>query len=152
AHPHRAARGPGHCTHGPDDVLRLHGRVHRVSDRRQSPALLRATDGFPAGHVHPRRGPVRAATHLLRRRLSYRHHRVRRRPAVPVLPAAKGQVVIEFDEVSKSYDGKRVLGPVSGTIASGGITALVGPNGAGKSTFLTIVGRLLSPTTGHVSV
>lgn len=60
--------------------------------------------------------------------------------------------MIEFDEVSKSYDGKRVLGPVSGTIASGGITALVGPNGAGKSTFLTIVGRLLSPTTGHVSV
>lgn len=60
--------------------------------------------------------------------------------------------MIEFSHVSKSYDGKRVLGPVSGQIVEGGITALVGPNGAGKSTFLTIVGRLLVPTSGNVTV
>ncbi|HLS49543.1 MAG TPA: ATP-binding cassette domain-containing protein, partial [Actinomycetaceae bacterium] len=60
--------------------------------------------------------------------------------------------MIEFSQVSKYYDGKRVLGPVSGHILEGGITALVGPNGAGKSTFLTIVGRLLEPTDGRVTI
>lgn len=60
--------------------------------------------------------------------------------------------MIEFSQVAKYYDGKRVLGPVSGHIQPGGITALVGPNGAGKSTFLTIVGRLLEPTSGTVTV
>jgi len=60
--------------------------------------------------------------------------------------------VITFSDVSKSYDGTRVLGPVSGEIARGGITALVGPNGAGKSTLLTIIGRLLEPSTGEVTV
>ncbi|UCR88450.1 iron ABC transporter ATP-binding protein [Mycetocola spongiae] len=60
--------------------------------------------------------------------------------------------MIEFSDVLKSYPGGTVLGPVSGSIAEGGITSLVGPNGAGKSTLLTIIGRLLEPTAGTVSV
>ena len=60
--------------------------------------------------------------------------------------------MIEFSELSKSYDEATVLGPVSGSIARGGITSLVGPNGAGKSTFLSIVGRLLDPSSGVVTV
>lgn len=60
--------------------------------------------------------------------------------------------MIDFVDVSKSYQDSTVLGPVSGTIADGGITSLVGPNGAGKSTLLTVIGRLLDPTTGSVRV
>ena len=60
--------------------------------------------------------------------------------------------MIEFHDVSMSYQGKRVLGPVSGTIREGGITSLIGPNGAGKSTLMTIIGRLLQPSTGTVTV
>lgn len=60
--------------------------------------------------------------------------------------------MIDFREVTKSYQDHTVLGPVTGTIADGGITALVGPNGAGKSTLLTVIGRLLDPTTGVVTV
>ena len=56
--------------------------------------------------------------------------------------------MIEFHELTKSYAEKVVLGPVSGQFDDGGITALVGPNGAGKSTLLTIIGRLLSATSG----
>ncbi|MBY6410588.1 ATP-binding cassette domain-containing protein [Rhodococcus sp. BP-252] len=51
-----------------------------------------------------------------------------------------------------SYQDHRVLGPVTGTIAKGGITSLIGPNGAGKSTLLTVIGRLLDPTSGTVTV
>lgn len=60
--------------------------------------------------------------------------------------------MIEFANVTKDYLDQRVLGPVSGTIAEGGITSLVGPNGAGKSTLLTIIGRLLQPSSGEISV
>ncbi len=60
--------------------------------------------------------------------------------------------MIDFVDVSKSYQDSVVLGPVSGTIADSGITSLVGPNGAGKSTLLTVIGRLLDPTTGTVTV
>lgn len=60
--------------------------------------------------------------------------------------------MIRLTEVTKSYGGERVLGPVTLDIPAGGITALVGPNGAGKSTLLTIVGRLLAPSTGTVTV
>ncbi|NIL77215.1 MULTISPECIES: ABC transporter ATP-binding protein [Nocardiaceae] len=60
--------------------------------------------------------------------------------------------MIEFVDVAMSYQDHRVLGPVTGTIAKGGITSLIGPNGAGKSTLLTVIGRLLDPTSGTVTV
>lgn len=60
--------------------------------------------------------------------------------------------MIDFTDVSKTYGDSTVLGPVSGSIQAGGITALIGPNGAGKSTLLSIIGRLLTPDTGSVSV
>lgn len=60
--------------------------------------------------------------------------------------------MIAFSEVHKAYNDTTVLGPVTGRIAAGGITALIGPNGAGKSTLLTIIGRLLDPTAGRVTV
>ncbi len=59
---------------------------------------------------------------------------------------------IEFHDITKAYAESVVLGPVSGRFESGGITALVGPNGAGKSTLLTIIGRLLTPTSGHATL
>ena len=60
--------------------------------------------------------------------------------------------MIDFADVTKDYLDSRVLGPVTGSIAEGGITSLIGPNGAGKSTLLTIIGRLLDPSSGTVTV
>ncbi|GMA27274.1 iron ABC transporter ATP-binding protein [Arenivirga flava] len=60
--------------------------------------------------------------------------------------------MIEFHDLTKDYLDARVLGPVSGSIEPGGITALIGPNGAGKSTLLTIIGRLLEPSGGSVTI
>ena len=59
--------------------------------------------------------------------------------------------MITLTDVTKTYGGLRVLGPVDLHIPAGGVTALVGPNGAGKSTLLTIVGRLTEPTTGTIT-
>ncbi|WP_430593291.1 ABC transporter ATP-binding protein [Humidisolicoccus flavus] len=60
--------------------------------------------------------------------------------------------MISFTDVGKRYGDETVLGPVTGSIERGGVTALIGPNGAGKSTLLTIIGRLLDPTSGVVEV
>ncbi|MFI5617580.1 ABC transporter ATP-binding protein [Streptomyces sp. NPDC051567] len=60
--------------------------------------------------------------------------------------------MIEFSGIRKDYQGRTVLGPVSGTVPAGGVTSLVGPNGAGKSTLLTILGRISEPTAGTVTV
>lgn len=60
--------------------------------------------------------------------------------------------MISLTDVTMTYAGLTVLGPVTLDIPAGGVTALVGPNGAGKSTLLTIVGRLSTATSGHVSI
>lgn len=60
--------------------------------------------------------------------------------------------MIELQGVTKRYGAVTVLDHVSLTIPRGGVTALVGGNGAGKSTLLSIIGRLLTPEAGRVSV
>lgn len=60
--------------------------------------------------------------------------------------------MITLTNVCKEYSSEASIGPVNLEIPAGGITALVGPNGAGKSTLLTIIGRLLSLDSGHVTV
>ncbi len=55
-----------------------------------------------------------------------------------------------FKDLSREYDGKKVLDIPSGFVAGGSRTAVVGPNGSGKSTLLNIVAGLDQPTTGRV--
>lgn len=60
--------------------------------------------------------------------------------------------MITLENVTKTYSGETTIGPINVEIPSGGITSLVGPNGAGKSTVLTMMGRLLSPDNGKITV
>src|SRR5690625_7952715 len=60
--------------------------------------------------------------------------------------------MITLENVTKTYSGETTIGPINVEIPSGGITSLVGPNGAGKSTVLTMMGRLLTPDTGSITV
>ncbi|OOF36710.1 iron ABC transporter ATP-binding protein [Rodentibacter mrazii] len=59
-------------------------------------------------------------------------------------------MTIEIRNISKSYNGKKVVDNVSLVIPKGKITSFIGPNGAGKSTVLSIISRLLSADTGEV--
>ncbi len=58
-------------------------------------------------------------------------------------------VVKTFREGSESVD---VLKGASLTLRRGEIVALEGPSGSGKTTFLTILGCLLTPTSGRVAI
>lgn len=60
--------------------------------------------------------------------------------------------MIEIRNLSKSYGSARVLDDVSLALPPGGLTALIGPNGAGKSTLLSIAARLLSASSGSVTL
>jgi iron complex transport system ATP-binding protein len=60
--------------------------------------------------------------------------------------------VIALHGVTKRYNGQPVVDDVSIGFGEEGVTALIGPNGAGKSTLFGLVGRLLRPDTGRVTV
>jgi sulfate transport system ATP-binding protein len=57
---------------------------------------------------------------------------------------------IEIDEISKLFGSTAALHPVSLSIPSGALVALLGPSGSGKTTLLRILGGLEFPSSGRV--
>ncbi|HZP19697.1 MAG TPA: ABC transporter ATP-binding protein [Bauldia sp.] len=60
--------------------------------------------------------------------------------------------MIEFERVSKAYEGRPALVDASFTIARGEFAAVVGPSGAGKSTALRLVNRMIEPDAGAIRI
>ena len=78
-------------------------------------------------------------------------------PAVRDRPDAvdPGRVrgLVEFSDVSFSYDGKRpAVSDLGFTALPGEIIALVGPTGAGKSTALALLHRVFDPQSGTIKI
>ena len=59
---------------------------------------------------------------------------------------------LEANGIAAGYGGKMVLDGVTLTIPDGSIVTLLGPNGSGKSTLLKVMGRLLKPHSGTVTL
>ena len=57
---------------------------------------------------------------------------------------------LSLDNLTVCYDRHPAVHHLSGTFASGSLTAIVGPNGAGKSTLLKAIMGLLPATTGRI--
>ncbi|HRD68135.1 MAG TPA: ABC transporter ATP-binding protein [Candidatus Competibacter sp.] len=57
---------------------------------------------------------------------------------------------LTLDNLTVCYDRHPAVHHLSGTFASGSLTAIVGPNGAGKSTLLKAIMGLLPATTGRI--
>jgi cell division transport system ATP-binding protein len=62
------------------------------------------------------------------------------------------QSVIEFSNVTVSYDHQPVLDNVNFSLENGEFTYLIGQTGAGKSSFLRLIYRDLLPDSGNVRV
>lgn len=58
--------------------------------------------------------------------------------------------MIELRDISKSYDGYKVLSQVDYQFEVGKSYALVGKSGSGKTTLLNMIGRLETPDSGKV--
>jgi len=62
------------------------------------------------------------------------------------------QAFIEIVDISKTYPGVVALEGVSLDVAPGEVVGLVGENGAGKSTLMKILGGVVAPSGGSISV
>ena len=61
--------------------------------------------------------------------------------------------LVEFNDVSFSYDGKRsAVADLKFTVLPGETVALVGPTGAGKSTALALLHRAFDPQSGAIKI
>jgi branched-chain amino acid transport system ATP-binding protein len=63
---------------------------------------------------------------------------------------ARDGIVLEVDDVTKSFGALVALSRVSIAVRAGEIFSVIGPNGAGKSTLFNVVSGLHVPTTGRV--
>src|SRR5947209_9573121 len=64
--------------------------------------------------------------------------------------AKQGERTLQTVEISKSYNGRRVVDNVSVRVEQGEVVGLLGPNGAGKTTSFYIIVGLISPDEGDV--
>ncbi|MDT6942169.1 ABC transporter ATP-binding protein [Brucella pseudogrignonensis] len=60
--------------------------------------------------------------------------------------------MIEFDQITKHYNGRAAVDNVSFTIKSRSIAVIVGTSGSGKTTLLRMVNRLVEPDTGEIRI
>jgi len=69
------------------------------------------------------------------------------------VPPGRVRGLVEFNNVSFSYDGKRsAVADLNFTVLPGETVALVGPTGAGKSTALALLHRAFDPQSGVVKI
>lgn len=67
-------------------------------------------------------------------------------------PPRTGDMVVDIEEVSKSFGSNLVYDGVDLTLYRGDHVALVGPNGAGKSTLMKLILGLEKPSQGSVEL
>src|SRR5687768_3016624 len=63
-----------------------------------------------------------------------------------------GDIVIEIDKLTKSYDDRLILDSFSASVPPGAIVGVVGPNGAGKTTLLKMIIGKEKPDSGSIRI
>lgn len=71
-------------------------------------------------------------------------------PVIPAETAAKGGMLLSFNNVHFGYTDKEILHNISFNLERGKTYALVGPTGGGKTTTASLIARLYDPTSGEV--
>ena len=62
------------------------------------------------------------------------------------------QTMIDAEQVSKSFDGRRALDGFTLHVGAGELFGLVGPNGAGKTTLMKVLSTLLPMDSGTAQI
>ena len=63
-----------------------------------------------------------------------------------------GKKVLELRDITKSYDGRVLIGGFSRTLRPGERVGVIGPNGAGKTTLLEIIAGRVTPDAGSIEM
>ena len=61
-------------------------------------------------------------------------------------------MAIQVKNLTKSFDGKKILDNISFEVEEGETIAFIGPNGAGKSTTIKMLTGILYPTSGDIKI
>ena len=61
------------------------------------------------------------------------------------------EVLIQVENLEKSFGDHQVIKGISTTISRGDVVAVIGPSGCGKSTFLRSMNCLEEPTAGRIT-
>ncbi|MBN2046623.1 MAG: energy-dependent translational throttle protein EttA [Anaerolineaceae bacterium] len=123
-------------------------RVEEKSESKRQKTLERELEWI---HMAPKarqaKGKARVAAY--ERLLSQEMEKQREGLEIYIPPGPRlGNKVIEFDSVSKGYDGRVLIKDMTVSIAPGSIVGVIGPNGAGKSTLLKIIAGEEQPDEG----
>jgi ATP-binding cassette subfamily F protein uup len=65
---------------------------------------------------------------------------------------ATGKLVIEAEDIAKTYDGRKIISDFSARIMRGDRVGIIGPNGAGKTTLLRMLIGELPPDSGRLKL
>lgn len=63
-----------------------------------------------------------------------------------------GDLVIESNKISKSFNGRILIDNLDFQLPKGGVLGIIGPNGAGKSTFLKMITGQEQPDSGTIRI
>lgn len=66
--------------------------------------------------------------------------------------ARLGELVIDLDKVSKSFNDRLLFDNLSFSVPKGAIVGIIGPNGAGKSTLFNLIMKKEEPTSGTIRI
>ena len=95
----------------------------------------------------------RARVTAYERLLSQEYEQLRRELQIYVPPGPRlGDVVIEFEGVSKSYGERRLVDDLTISIPPGSLVGVIGPNGAGKTTLLKMIAGQERPDQGAIKI
>jgi branched-chain amino acid transport system ATP-binding protein len=71
--------------------------------------------------------------------------------AAPKPDGTPGDVILDVQDISKSFGGLRAVDHCSFNVRRGTITGLIGPNGAGKTTVFNSITGFIPPDSGRIT-
>ena len=126
--------------------------VEEKTESRRQRALARELEWIrlsPKARQAKGKARVTAYENLLSREFeSYRDEQ-----EIPIPPGPRlGDVVIEYEGVSKAYGDRLLINDLTVSIPPGSIVGVIGPNGAGKTTLLKMIIGREQPDSGLIRV
>ena len=61
-------------------------------------------------------------------------------------------MILEVKQLEKSFGARRAVAGINLLLNEGEVLGLLGPNGAGKTTTLAMIGGLLQPEAGSITI
>jgi sulfate-transporting ATPase len=127
-------------------------RREEKADTRRIRTLERELDWIRMS-PHARQAKGQARVSAYEKLLSQETERRREEMQIYIPPGPRlGDVVINFDKVTKGYDNGLLFEQLSFQMPPGAILGVIGPNGAGKTTMLRLVTGQERPDAGTIKI